>query len=126
MVLLLPISSYAGSCSRWTVDRSTPCICPEPLATCPLSRAMSIACDKVSFTRSNVEWKSNAPPSLKVIFIWIKVWCGGNPPPVTGFRIPVQILGPKKGAETCVSWRFKMGAENDWSCAVGAAGRYTS
>lgn len=45
------------------------------------------------------------------------------PPPVTGMRMPSQTLGPKKGAETWVSWRLRMGAENDWKDEVGVVGR---
>lgn len=45
------------------------------------------------------------------------------PPPGTGRRMPCQMLGPKKGAETWVSWRERTGAERDWRAGVGVVGR---
>ena len=48
------------------------------------------------------------------------------PPPATGLRIPVHELAPKKGDSVCVSWRLRIGAENDCNCGVGDVGRYTT
>lgn len=53
-----PTSSYAGSCSRSVSERSN---------VRPLSLAVSAACASDSFSRSYVDEKSKAPPSLKVI-----------------------------------------------------------
>ena len=36
------------------------------------------------------------------------------PPPTVGMRMPSHVLGPKKGAETWVSWRERRGEEKDW------------
>lgn len=107
-------SSYAGSCSRSTFDKSI---------GRPLSLATSEACDSDSFMRSYVDEKSNAPPSLNVILSFTKACCGGIPPPVTGWRIPNQMFGPKKGAETWVSVRFWIGAEKDFSWRFVSVGR---
>lgn len=76
--------------------------------------------------RSYVDEKSNAPPSLKVILSSTKAWFAGILPPGTGFKIPAKTFAPKKGAVTWVSWRFRIGAENDWKRGVDATGRYTS
>ncbi len=108
-----PTSSYAGSCSRST----------EWSTGCPLSLAISEACDSVSLICSYVDWKSKAPPSLNVILIFKNAWCDGIPPPVTGCSIPTQAFGPKKGAVTSVSWKLSIGAENDLNWWVGSAGR---
>lgn len=45
------------------------------------------------------------------------------PPPTVGTRMPSQVFGPKKGAETWVSWRERRGEEKDWNCGVGVVGR---
>lgn len=79
--------------------------------------------------RSYVVEKSKAPPSLKVSFRETSLSGCGMPPPGTGIRMPSQTFGPKKGAETWVSWRERRGAEKDsrvgrWGCcAMGARPR---
>jgi len=67
--------------------------------------------------------KSKAPPSLKVSFMETRVWWEGMPPAGTGRRMPSQMLGPKKGAVTWVSWRLRRGVEKDWRAGVGVVGR---
>ena len=55
------------------------------------------------------------------------VWCcDGILPPGVGMTTPSQTLGPKKGAETWVSFRERRGEAKDWRAGVGLAGRYRS
>lgn len=76
--------------------------------------------------RSNMVWKSKAPPSLNVSFSSTAGCSGGILPPGTAWTMPVHTLGPKKGAATCVSWRLSIGAAKDWRAGDDVPGRYTS
>ena len=115
---MLPTSSYAGSCSRFTS------IGPfEAFTGLPFSLAISAACVTCSFILSNVDWKSKAPPSLNVSLICMTWCCAEKPPPAVGINMPSQTFGPKKGAVTWVSWRDRRGIESDLNCGVGFAGR---
>ena len=127
--------SYVGSSSKCTLPMFTPARAPPPPPALvslpspvrwPLSRATSTACCSRSLIRSNVLWKSKAPPSLNVILSSIAGYWAGMPPLGTGCSIAVHTLGPKKGAATRVSCILSMGAVKDCMEDVGVAGRYTN
>jgi hypothetical protein len=62
---------------------------------------------------------------LNVIFSSKAACSGGMFPPGTGWTMALHTLGPKKGAVTCVSWRFSIGAAKDCRLSEGVVGRYT-
>ena len=93
------------------------------VSSTPLSRATSMVWRSRSFRRSKVLWKSKAPPSLNSMTQSSSLWCGGMPPPVTGWMTASHLFAPNQGAVTRESATLRMGTAKDCKVGVGVTGR---